>query len=81
MSIVPFVEWSPLPRFEFTGVIEGVFDQIGDVPIRNRVVNVVAVPTPTDQAFAAQEPQALRHGREFIVPGRDDLRDAEFALL
>ena len=81
MLIVSFVEEFALTRFQFAGVVEGVPDQIGNVPIRERVVNVVAVAPTPNQAFAPQQPQPLRNRRKLLLHRSDDLRHAKFAGL
>ena len=58
-----------------------VCNQIDNVPIRKRIVDVVAIAPPGNQALAAKYSQPLRHGGELIVHRRDDLGHAALAIL
>lgn len=55
-------------------------DEIGDVPIREAVDEVVAVAFAIDESFVAQDFEALRDGGELVVHGGDDVGDASLAV-
>jgi hypothetical protein len=55
--------------------------QIDDVPIRQCVVDVVAIPAPDDQPFPTQKFQSLRDCGELFTNRRNDLRYAKLTLL
>ena len=67
MSISPSSAVRRRGRLQFGGVRQRVMNQIGNVPIREGVIDVVAVPPPDDQPFRAQNAQPLRHGRELLA--------------
>lgn len=60
---------------------QSVEDQVGDVPIREGVVQVVPVPPPDDQPFLAKNANPLGDGGELLPNHRHDLGHAQFAVL
>ena len=66
-------------RVEFRRVCQRVQNQIGDMPIRKSIENMVAIAASCDESFAAENAKPLRNGREFSLFGRRDLSDAKFS--
>jgi hypothetical protein len=58
-----------------------VEDQVGNVPICQRVVEVVSFATTNYQSLTPKDAQALRDRGELVVHRRHDLCHALFALL
>lgn len=67
-------------RVQLVRVRQCVQDQIGNVPIREGVEDMVAIAPPGDQPFVAEDAQPLRDSREFFVHCRHNLGHAEFAF-
>jgi hypothetical protein len=57
---------------------QGVVDEVGNVPIRERVKDVSAFAAAGDQPFAAKNAKALGNRGECLLGGLDDLGDAAF---
>jgi hypothetical protein len=61
-------------------VRESVKNKVGDVLIGQTIENVFAVAAAGDQAFAAEDAEALGDGGEVFAFGRGDLCHTRFAL-
>lgn len=59
---------------------EGVEKQVGDVLIGQTIEDVFAVSAAGDEAFIAQNAEALGDGGEVFVFGGGDFGDAGFTL-
>jgi len=57
-----------------------VFNQIGDVPIRQCVKQVRPLTPPRDQALGPEQAKSLRDGRELLAGGDDHFSNATFAV-
>jgi hypothetical protein len=68
-------------RVQFSGMGQRIEQQIDNVPIRQCIINVVALAPPNDEPLAAEQPKPLRDRRKLLVDGRDYLGDTQFALL
>jgi hypothetical protein len=64
----------------FAGVGQGVEQQVGHVLVGQTVENVFTVAAAGDEAFVAEDAQALGDGRQVFALGRGDFGDAGFAL-
>ena len=65
---------------QFVRVGQCIQNQVGDVPIRERVIEVVAVTTTGQQSLAMEDAEPLGNGRELFADRRDDLGHAQFAI-
>jgi hypothetical protein len=77
------VSFAPLGgrlRLQLVGVGQRVVNQIGDVPIRQCVKQVRPLPATHDQPFAPQQPEPLRHRREFLSRRLDDFGNTPLPL-
>ena len=68
-------------RVQLESVGQRVLNQIGDVPIREGVDQVIPLPASNDESFGAKYAKPLRNGRELLIGGRDDLGHAQLAAL
>ena len=63
-----------------SGVVEHAENHVDDVLVGERVVNVLALPAPSDEPLGSQHAQALRHRGELVVEGGGELGHAELTL-
>jgi hypothetical protein len=62
------------------GVGQRVIDQVGHVPVCQRVEEVGPFPPPDHQPLAPQDPEPLGHGGKLLLERRHDLTDAPLPL-
>lgn len=60
-------------------MLQAAANQIGNVRVRERVVDVLPLPPPRDEPVVAQEFEPLRYGRHFLTERARDLRDVRLA--
>lgn len=58
------------------GVRQGVADEVGDVLVGQPIFDVLAATAAGDEAFGAEDAEALGDGREFFAFGEGDFGDA-----
>jgi hypothetical protein len=63
----------------FGSMLQTAADEFRDVRVGKRIINVLTLPAPRDQAVVMQQAQALRNGRHLLADFRGDLRNAPFA--
>ena len=81
MPIISFRGSMGRSRLQLGGMRQRVEYEIDYVPIRQCVMDVVAVPPAGDESLAAKQFQALRDGCKFLADRRDDFRHAQFPIL